>query len=243
VSFSSSSRPPDSGARRAAKGPVAGPNRLPATRERRPALAALAVILILLGAAGSALIAIRSGDREYYVAVSKDIEQGTKIKESDLARASLAGDTAGLVPWSEAKKYVNRYTTTKLVKNQLVTSKSFSEGDAPDVPNGGGLVGLSLDDGKLPSDGVSGGDIVRVIRIPAANSEGQPEVLVTAAEVTRSEDLPDKKTATDDSKKVTVLVPADKATKVAAAASTKTIVLVKLPDNTKPEVARTDGGG
>lgn len=222
---------------------MAGPNRLPSTRERRPALAALAVILILLGAAGSALIALRSGDREYYVAVSKDIEQGTKIKQSDLARASLAGDTAGLVPWSEAEKYVDHYTTTRLVKNQLVTSKSFSAGEDPDVPDGGALVGLSLDDGKLPSDGVSGGDIVRIIRVPAANSEGQPEVLVTAAEVTRSEDLGDKKTATDDTKKVTVLVPGEKAVRVAAAAAAKTVVLVKLPDSTKPEIARSNGGG
>ena len=69
VSFSSPTRPSASGAR-GSKAPLGGSNRLPSGRERRPALAALAVILILLGAAGSALIALRSGDRTDYVAVA-----------------------------------------------------------------------------------------------------------------------------------------------------------------------------
>src|SRR6266508_6019866 len=88
-------------------------NRLPTTRERRPALAALAVILILLGAAGSALIALRSGDRQDFVAISDEaIAPGHKIEKKDLARGDLAGATGGLVLWSEADKLIDQYTTS-----------------------------------------------------------------------------------------------------------------------------------
>ncbi|MFC0625313.1 hypothetical protein [Kribbella deserti] len=243
MSLSSSSRPTDTGSRNAGKSPVSGPHRLPSTRERRPALAALAVILILLGAAGSALIALRSGDREYFVAVRTDIPQGKKLAENDLARASFAGDTKALVPWSEAKSYVGRYATTKLFQNQPITRKNFTDSDKPEIPAGGALVGLSLEQGKLPSDGIDGGDIVRVIRVPVNNSEGAPVVLVNAALVTASEDKSDKKTTTTDkTEEATILVPADKAAPVGGAAATKSVVLVKLPPNTKLDIAPATGG-
>lgn len=70
MSLSSSTRTPSSSARGAGRSAGGGTNRLPSSRERRPALAALAVILILLGAAGSALIALNSGNREGYVAIA-----------------------------------------------------------------------------------------------------------------------------------------------------------------------------
>src|SRR5258708_33657022 len=96
-------------------GRLGGPHRLPASRERRPALAALAVILILLGAAGSALIAVRSGNRQNFVAVSgTQLEPGHRIERKDLARGDLAGATGGLVLWSNVDKYIGQYTTTRL---------------------------------------------------------------------------------------------------------------------------------
>jgi hypothetical protein len=39
-----------------------------------------------------------------------------------------------------------------------------------------------------------------------------------------------------------VLVPTDKSTAVGAAAAAKTLVLIKLAPNTKPEVSRNGGG-
>ena len=42
---------------------------------------------------------------------------------------------------------------------------------------------------------------------------------------------------------VTVLVPTEKSTSVAAAAAAKTLVLVKLAPGTKPEISRSNGDG
>ncbi|TDO47838.1 hypothetical protein EV643_108152 [Kribbella sp. VKM Ac-2527] len=205
-------------------------------------MAALAVILILLGAAGSALIALRSGDRQDFVAISDEaIAPGHKIEKKDLARGDLAGATGGLVLWSEAEKLVDQYTTSWLYPGQFVTKENFT---SQPIPPGGALVGVSLESGRAPSEPIMPGDIVRVIRVPAANQDGAvPAVLVGAAEVTGSAGaITDSKTSANTTLNVTVLVPTERSTAVAAAAAAKTLVLVKLSGGTKPEISRSTGG-
>jgi hypothetical protein len=246
VSFSSSTRPSSTGARGSGKASVGGSTRLPASRERRPALAALAVILILLGAAGSALIALRSGDRQDFVAISEDsIAPGHKIERKDLARGDLAGKTGGLILWSDADKYIGRYTTSWLYRGQFVTPDDFTPDKSPAIPDDGALVGVSLEAGRAPSEPLRAGDIVAVIRVPAANQDtAVAQTLVKAAEVTSvSGAITDSKTNANTTLNVTVMVPTGKATGVAAAAAAKTLVIVKLSAATKPEVSRTDGAG
>ena len=204
-------------------------------------MAALAVILILLGAAGSALIAVQSGDRQDYVAISADsLPPGHKLERKDLSRGDLAGATGGLIPWSEAEDYLGRYTTSWLYKDQFVTKDNFTPGKQPVIPSGGALVGVSLEAGRAPSDGVLAGDIVAVIRVPTGNQDAAtPTTLVKAAEVTDvSGSITDDKTNANSTLNATVLVPTDKLTSVAAAAAAKTLVLVKLSPSTTPEVSR-----
>lgn len=240
VSFSSSSRPSASGAR--GKAPVSGSTRLPSGRERRPALAALAVILILLGAAGSALIAVRSGNRQDFVAISADsLPPGHKLAQKDLARGDLAGATKKLVLWSDAEKMIGKYTTSWLYQGQFLTTANVT---TEPIPDGGALVGVSLESGHAPSSKVDNGDVVRVIRVPSANSEGAPQVLVGAALVTDSQGtVADTKTGGNTTLNVTILVPMNQSTAVAAAAAGKNLVLVKLSPGTAPTIARTDGDG
>jgi hypothetical protein len=204
------------------------------------------VILILLGAAGSALIAVRSGNRQNFIAVSgNQLEPGHRIERKDLARGDLAGATGGLVLWSDVNKYIGRYTTTRLYPGQFVTDRNFTKNTTPDIPAGGALVGISLENGRAPSDSLEPGDIVRVIRVPAASSDSAvSQVLVLAAEVTASQGaLSDSTTNANTTLNVTVLVPTEKSTSVAAAAAAKTLVLVKLSPGTKPDVSRSNGGG
>jgi hypothetical protein len=200
------------------------------------------VILILLGAAGSALIALRTGDRVNYVAITVQggLPPGHKIVQKDLGSGDLAGATQGLVPWSEVDKILNTYTTTRLYENQFVTMENFT---TKPIPADGALVGVSLENGRAPSESIQADDIVRVIRVPAANQDaGVPTVLVGAAVVTASEGkLTDSKTNANTTQNVTVLVPTDKSTAVAAAAAANTLVLVKLSAGTKPEISRDNG--
>jgi hypothetical protein len=241
VSFSSPTRPSASGAR-GSKAPLGGSNRLPSGRERRPALAALAVILILLGAAGSALIALRSGDRTDYVAVApnKSIAPGQKIDDSVLARGDLAGKTGALIPYSELKSIKGQYATGWLYAGQYLTHDSVTP---KQISAGGVAVGVSLEAGRAPSSGLAIGDIVQVVQVPAANQAGGvASILVKAAEVTSTAGkITDDKTSASTTLNVTIVVPAAQSTAVAGAAASKTLVLVKLPSNTKPEIAANDG--
>ncbi|GAA1600700.1 MULTISPECIES: hypothetical protein [Kribbella] len=238
MSLSSSTRSTSQGSRAAGRPAGGGPNRLPSGRERRPALAALAVILILLGAAGSALIALNSGNRSDYVAISGTLPPGHKIEAKDFSRGDLAGATGGLVPWSQAGKYVGRYTTSWLYKDQFVTPDNFTKDGHQPIPQDGALVGVSLDAGHAPSDGLSVGDIVQVVRVPGGNDGGgNSTLLVGAATVTSSAGaITDSKTSANSSLNVTILVPQSKVNMVAAAAAAKTLSVAKLAPGTKTDV-------
>jgi len=244
VSLSSSTRTPSQGTRGAGRSAGGGATRLPSSRERRPALAALAVILILLGAAGSALIALNSGNRSDFVAISADkLAPGHRLEAKDLSRGDLAGATGGLIPWSQASRYIGRYTTTWLYKDQFVTPDNFTKDGAKPIPPDGALIGISLEAGRAPSDGLDVGDIVSVMRVPAATGDtGAAATLVHAAQVTSTAGaITDAKTQASSTLNVTVLVPSDQAITVAAAAAAKTLVVGKLAPGTKTDVARADG--
>ncbi|GAA1517284.1 hypothetical protein [Kribbella lupini] len=238
MSFSSSNRPQAAGAR-AAK-PSGSGRRLPGSRERRPALAALAVILILLGAAGSTLIALRSGDRQYFVVVKKNVAPGQQITDDDLSRGDLAGATKQLLLWSDRDSIKGKYATGWIYAGQFVSEKNFI---ADPVPEDGALIGISVDSGRAPAESVGVGDIVRLVRVPAANQEGGgAQVIVQAARVTNtSGSLTDGKTGASTTANVTVLIKDDKVTNVAAAAAAKTLVLVKLADSVKPDISNDPG--
>jgi hypothetical protein len=242
VSFSSPTRPSASGAR-GSKASAGGSNRLPSGRERRPALAALAVILILLGAAGSALIALRSGDRTDYVAVGVDsISPGHKITKDDLARGDLAGKTAALIPYDQWKRVDGHYATSWLYKGQYFTLNNVTD---KQISPGGVAVGVSLEAGRAPSSGLGVGDIVQVVQVPPANQAGGvASILVKAVEVTSvAGKITDDKTNASTTLNVTIVVPAAQSTAVAGAAAAKTLVLVKLPSDTKPDLPATGGAG
>ncbi|GAA0617349.1 hypothetical protein HPO96_12550 [Kribbella sandramycini] len=243
MSLSSSTRTPSSSARGAGRSAGGGTNRLPSSRERRPALAALAVILILLGAAGSALIALNSGNREGYVAIAtkEPMPPGHRLQPGDLARGDLAGATEGLIKWSEKDRYLGQYTTGWLYNGQYLNKNNLQK-DTP-IPSAGAELGVVLEAGRAPAGGLIEGDIVQVVRVPSANQDAAGlGILVTAAEVTASAGgVVADKTSTVNTLNVTILVPSGKAPAVAAAAAAKTLVLVKLNPATKPDLPRVTG--
>ncbi|MFB6722267.1 hypothetical protein ACFCV3_18975 [Kribbella sp. NPDC056345] len=244
MSLSSSTRTPAPNARGTGRSAGGGANRLPNSRERRPALAALAVILILLGAAGSALIAVNSGNREGYVAVKlKELPPGHKLDGNDFSRGDLAGATEPLIKWSDRDKLVGQYTTGWMYKDQYFTLRNVTT-DSP-IPSGGAQVGVVLDAGRAPSGGIRQGDIVAVVRVPTASQDSvAASTIVTAALVTNASGTVVADTgSTVSTLNVTILVPTGRVTTVAAAAASKTLVLVKLNPGTKTEVPQTNGGG
>ncbi|MGJ9414321.1 SAF domain-containing protein [Aeromicrobium sp. CF4.19] len=102
-------------------------SRLPSTRESRPALIGLAVLLIVGGALASAWLAIQSGNRAFYVQVGQEVAQGAQITEEDLDRVSLPENFDAGIPADDVDDMVGQSATTRLLPGTVLTPDMVSE--------------------------------------------------------------------------------------------------------------------
>ena len=102
-------------------------SRLPSTRESRPALIALAIVLIVGGALASGFLAIQSGNRAFFVQVSQEVAQGATITEDDLTRVSLPEDFQNGVPADDTDEVVGQSATTRLLPGTVLSPEMVSE--------------------------------------------------------------------------------------------------------------------
>src|ERR1700683_5639641 len=81
-----------------------GGRRMPsAPRERKPALAALAVLLVALGAVAAGLLVINAGHRVGAVEIVQQVGQGQQIPASALREVEISSDTGlDYVAWQDA---------------------------------------------------------------------------------------------------------------------------------------------
>ncbi|MFG1809009.1 hypothetical protein [Streptomyces sp. NPDC049040] len=152
-----------------------GGERLPvAPRERKPALAALAVLLIVLGALGATLMVVRAGNKVSYVEVTQPIAPGDQIPAAAIREVMLSDDSGlELIRWQQRGDLVKNYrAAVTLVPGSILTNKMITTKDNV-LTAGKSLVGLSLKDGQFPKGGISVGDTVAawVVGNDAAKSQ------------------------------------------------------------------------
>lgn len=139
-------------------------DQLPAApRERRPLLAALAIILIVGGALIAGFLAVRMDQREEMLMAADTIEAGQQIELADLVSAPVSATGSVLIPASRAGEIVGMTARVQITKGELIQTTQLSA-DSP-VGNGRTLVGISLETGRFPAGGLSAGDVVTVIDI------------------------------------------------------------------------------
>ncbi|GAA2005063.1 hypothetical protein [Catenulispora subtropica] len=146
-----------------AGGRGAGPTRLPTTtRERKPALAALAVLLILAGALATMLLVNRSGNRISVVKVGgTSIAAGSKLSADQFEEASVAADSSiKYVLWSQVGQLNNQVTYNTLVKGSLLTTDMLGNqsNGTVDFPPGSSLMGIQIKQGRYPTQQMNIGD-------------------------------------------------------------------------------------
>lgn len=218
--------------------PDGSAGRLPApTRGRRPALAGLAVLLIVGGALTSGLIALRSGEKVEYVAIRQTVEVGARIEASDLGVADLAGSGVEGIPASERRRLVGMYATRRLSKNTLAVRSDFSA--KQQVPAGAAVVGVVLTAEQRPAKPLAVNDVVAVYVVPRTeDAEGEASLVVRAATVIETAET---RAAGGAGLAVSLLVPDAKVAEVTLNAALRKIAVVKLPAGTTPDVAPGDG--
>lgn len=136
-------------------GRAVAPTRLPtAPRERKPALAALAVLLILAGALATMLLVTRSGHRISVVRVGRTtIAAGSKLTAGDFVEASVAEDRGiNYVLWSQVGQLNNHVTYNTLVHDSLLTGDMLTDQSGAQANPGPGntLMGIQVKQGHYP---------------------------------------------------------------------------------------------
>ncbi|MER0447563.1 hypothetical protein ABR738_23930 [Streptomyces sp. Edi4] len=143
--------------------------RLPAPpRERKPALAALAVLLILIGALGATVLVLRAGDRVEVYKLKGDVAAGHSVSKGQLTTVMVAADNG--VDYISPSQY-NALTKLRAKSNLYAGSVLVGQMFAPDggLQAGQAAVGVSLKEGQYPTN-LKDGETVAVYRV--GNSAG-----------------------------------------------------------------------
>jgi anti-sigma factor RsiW len=153
------------------------PTRLPSTKERRPALAALAVLLIVGGAVLAGWLALRESHTDAYLRVVKTVHEGEQISQSDIGEIDLPAGSGDFVPAAERSQVVGSYAQADLVAGTVLVDQDMV-GDAPLLGDDQVRVGMDLQPGQYPP-GVQVGDDVIVALLPGDGDSTTPQYVAS----------------------------------------------------------------
>ena len=203
-----------------------GSGRLPSTRERRPALAALAILLIVGGALASAWLAVRSGHRADYLQVRADVGQGQTIKDTDLEKVELPEDFEGGVPEDDIDDVVGQVASTPWTAGMVLTDSMVSSAKDFDAH----IMQIGLPVGSLAAD-LDAGNSVGVY------TGGSSEAI--AGTVASEPSSSDDSSVGSGEATATISLPVACGTEVANASQDDSVTVVKLASTDIDDV-RTD---
>ncbi|WP_067454222.1 hypothetical protein [Actinomadura macra] len=212
---------------------TSGGQRLPTSpRERKPALAALAVLLILGGALASAYLVMASGQRVSAIRIAQPVAAGQRIPAGALEEVQVGDTGIQYINWTERQNVGKYYAAVPLVKGALLTNSMISRAD--DAAKGRLVVGLALKPGQFPADGVDVGKRVTLYAVGGGTGGGPRAGTVLSADAIvigmgrgGSGRLRSDQTTVD-----VAVLPAD-APLLTQAASAGSVALALVPDGTK----------
>ncbi len=237
------------GANRAVPTAPSTGERLPvAPRERKPALAALAVLLILVGALGATVLVLRAGNKTEAIKITSRVAAGQSIPASAMVEVDVASGTGvNYVPWAQREELSKYRAATDILPNTPLVGEMLTQ-DSGLAP-GKAVVGLSLKAGQYPAN-LSAGNTVAAYRVgadvgKASGSTGSSTgsagsgtsgaaggSLITAHATVQSADRPSDSSIGSGDLPVTVIVDKADAAALAQAAAAGQVALVIVPNGT-----------
>ena len=129
-----------------------GGRRMPsAPRERKPALAALAVLLVALGAVAAGYLVINAGHRVGAVEITQQVGQGQRIPASAIKEVEIASNSGiNYVAWQYANRVAGVYAAVQIPAGTLLTPAMTTATN--NLASGKVQVGLSLKPGQAPAN-------------------------------------------------------------------------------------------
>jgi hypothetical protein len=122
-----------------------------APRERKPALAALAVLLVALGAVAAGYLVINAGHRVGAVEITQQVGQGQRIPASAIKEVEIASNSGiNYVAWQYANRVAGVYAAVQIPAGTLLTPAMTTATN--NLAAGKVQIGLSLKPGQAPAN-------------------------------------------------------------------------------------------
>jgi hypothetical protein len=206
-------------------------------RERKPALAALAVLLILCGALASAYLVMASGRRVSAIQINQPVAAGQQISVGALQEVQIGNTGISYISWSERFKVAQAFASVPLVKGALLTNGMLSSTDAG--TQGRVIVGLALKTGQLPASGLRIGDHVSLYAVGGNNTAVKAGTVLSDDAIVSytGESGGQSSQSSSDLSSVSVAIPPDQAPLVTQAASAGSVAVALLPAGMKVKKA------
>jgi hypothetical protein len=195
------------------------------TRQRRPGLVALAVVLIVGLAAFGMYLYQRAGSKTPVLVMAREVPAGHVVERADLSTVSVAGGVTAVAA-SHIDTVVGETAAVDLLPNMLVQRSMLTRGNA--IAPGQVEVGVAVTPGQAPAEGLSPGNRVEILEVPAKDAAGPataPQVLSGSAVIFSAVGDP----STTGGTVLSLLVPQAVAPLVAAASANGQIALVQVP--------------
>ncbi|MET8984860.1 hypothetical protein ABZW49_05390 [Nonomuraea wenchangensis] len=154
-------------------------------RQRRPALAALAVLLVLGGALVTTLLVMRADARISVIRVTKKIGAGQRFDRGVLQEALIADDGVAYWSWLQRDQVAATVATVTVLPGTLLTRPMAAANGSGTASGKPVRVGLALKPGQAPYD-LRRGEHVQLIHVPARRANSEPPTLVAEDAVVES---------------------------------------------------------
>lgn len=133
-------------------------------RQRRPALAALAVLLVVGGALIAGLLAVRMDSRTSVLVAAREIVPGSRITTADLREVSVSASGLSLISAADAARLADGswYAAQDIRPGTLLDDNVVTQ----HAPYGADkvMVSMSLSAAQAPASTLRGGDLIEVVR-------------------------------------------------------------------------------
>jgi hypothetical protein len=204
--------------------------RLPsAPRERKPALAALAILLIAGGALGAGFLVTQTGKRVGAIEISQQIGVGQKIPQAAMQEVQIAsGSSVNYVPWNEASQVAQFYAANAIPPGTLLNGAMVVR--ANHVTAGKDVLGLALKDGQLPA-GLQVGDHINIYQVSDATEScpGSPGSTLAGNAIVLAIAVPSATSGSSAAADVQVALDPRAAGQVACNAANGVVAVAMLP--------------
>ena len=196
--------------------------RLPtAPRERKPVLAALAVLLILGGALGAGYLVTKSSKQVQAIEITRQIGAGQRIPLSAMQQVPVpAGTQVGYVAWVYASQVTRYYAAVTIPPGTLLNKSMVATTNRSTA--GRDIIGLALKDGQLPR-GLQAGDHVDIFFVQNSTQvngcPGTPGSLLSGNAIVLGITAPSVTAGSQDADVQVAVSPADAGAVACAAAN------------------------